>query len=235
MGKKPALTCIGDPLNAQIILFDTEYTAWEGSKARQWSELGEHREIIQIAAVRVALDEQLTELACFDCLVKPKHNPILSAYITALTGIQQAAVDTRGIGFPAAFAAFYAFCDQGRLPLFCYGDDPAVLQENFVLNQMDPAASTERSSAGAEAPLAVPAAFLAGIVDIRVMFEQAGIDTRQYTSGTVYQAVGAEFDQAAHNALHDVRSLAVTIRQLAKTGQMDKNWGKAVLPSGIAL
>jgi inhibitor of KinA sporulation pathway (predicted exonuclease) len=225
-----SLCCIGDPLNAQIILFDTEYTAWEGSKARQWSEPWEQREIIQIAAVRIALDEQLTERACFDCLVKPKHNPILSAYITALTGIQQAAVDTRGIGFPAAFAAFYAFCDQGRLPLFCYGDAPAVLQENFVLNQMDSAASS-----GVEAPLAVPAAFPAGINDIRVMFAQAGIDTRQYTSGTVYRAVGAEFDQAAHNALNDVRSLAVTIRQLAKLGQMDKNWVEAVMPRGKSL
>ena len=187
-----------------IILFDTEYTAWEGSKTRKWSQPWEHREIIQIAAVRI--DEQATELDSFDCLVKPGQNPVLSAYLIALTGIQQAAVDARGLCFTDAFAAFYAFCDQGRIPMFCYGDDPAVLAENFDLNKMG------------------PAAFPAGIYDIRVMFEQAGIDTRQYTSGTVYQAVGAEFDLAAHNALNDVRSLAVTLRELACTGRIETDW-----------
>jgi inhibitor of KinA sporulation pathway (predicted exonuclease) len=197
-------------LNPQIILFDIEYTAWEGSKARQWSEPWEHREIIQIAAVRI--DEQATELDCFDCLIKPGHNPVLSAYLIALTGIQQAAVDTKGLCFPDAFTKFYAFCDQGRVPLFCYGDDPAVLAENFGLNKMD------------------PAAFPAGIYDIRVMFERAGIDTRQYTSGTVHQAVGAEFDLAAHNALNDVRSLAVTLRELMRTGQIETDWIQTTLP-----
>jgi inhibitor of KinA sporulation pathway (predicted exonuclease) len=191
-------------LNPQIILFDTEYTAWEGSKARQWSQPWEHREIIQIAAVRI--DEQATELDCFDCLIKPAHNPTLSAYLIALTGIQQADVDTRGSCFRDAFARFYAFCDQGRTPMFSYGDDPAVLAENFGLNKM------------------APAVFPAGMHDIRVMFERAGIDTQKYTSGTVYQAVGARFDLAAHNALNDVRSLAVTLRELARMGKIETDW-----------
>jgi inhibitor of KinA sporulation pathway (predicted exonuclease) len=201
-------------LNSQIILFDTEYTAWEGSKARKWSEPWEHREIIQIAAVRVDVEKRMTELGYFDCLVKPNHNSILSPYLIALTGIQQAAVDTRGLCFADAFASFYAFCNQGHIPLFCYGDDPAILEENFSLNNMD------------------PAAFPAGMYDIRVMFEGAGIDTKQYSSGTVYQAVGAEFDHAAHNALNDVRSLAVTIRQLARMGQIGTGWVDAILPKG---
>jgi len=204
-----AVQTIGASLNSQIILFDTEYTAWEGSKARHWSEQWEHREIIQIAAIRI--DAQATELGRFDCLVKPEHNPVLSAYLIALTGIQQAAVDTQGLCFADAFAAFYAFCDQGRVPLFCYGDDPDVLTENFGLNHMD------------------PAAFPAGIYDIRNLFEQAGIDTCHYTSGTVYQAVGAEFDLGAHNALNDVRSLAVTLRKLTRTGRIEKDWIQAAL------
>ena len=187
-----------------IILFDTEYTAWEGSKTRKWSQPWEHREIIQIAAVRI--DEQATELDSFDCLVKPGQNPVLSAYLIALTGIQQAAVDAQGLCFADAFAEFYAFCNQGRMPLFCYGDDPDVLAENFGLNHM------------------VPATFPTGMYDIRVMFKQAGIDTQKYTSGTVYQAVGAEFDQRAHNALNDVRSLAATLRELTRKGQIETDW-----------
>jgi inhibitor of KinA sporulation pathway (predicted exonuclease) len=205
----PSEAIKGHPLSQHIILFDTEYTAWEGSKGRKWSEPWEHREIIQIAALRVELNQGVTELDWFDHLVKPKHNPVLSPYIIGLTGIEQAALDARGIGFAEAFAAFYAFCDQGCIPLFCYGDDPSVLDENCALNDIG------------------RITFHAGIHDIRDIFEQAGIDTRQYTSGTVYQAVGAEFDHSAHNALNDVRSLAVTIQHLTLAGQIENGWAEA--------
>ena len=187
----------------EIILFDFEYTAWEGSKARNWSESWEHREIIQIAAVRVSVDGEVVEIESFDCLVKPKQNPVLSPYIIHLTGIQQPEIDLRGLFFPQAFAQFFGFCDQGQIPLFCYGDDPAVLIENFSLNEMD-----------------CPA-FPAGVHDIRQIFEQAGVDTRPYTSGTIHQAVGLDFPHAAHNALNDVRSLAVTLHHLMQVGRID--------------
>jgi inhibitor of KinA sporulation pathway (predicted exonuclease) len=193
-------------LEQNLILFDLEYTAWPGSQARRWSEPWEHREIIQISAAQVAVNAAVTETACFDSLVKPARNPLLSPYISGLTGIEQAAVDQEGVSFPRAFAGFYAFCCQGQLPLFCWGDDPAVLFENFSLNDL------------ARPP------FPAGIYDLRPLFEQAGIDTRQYTSGTVYQAVGAAFDQAAHNALNDVRSLATTIRHLQLAGRIETDW-----------
>lgn len=186
-----------------MILFDFEYTAWEGSKARNWSEPWEHREIIQIAAVRIALNGSVTELGSFECFVKPKQNPHLSPYIRQLTGIQQAEIDLRGLCFQQAFASFYVFCHQGQTPLFCYGDDPAVLLENFALNEM-------------ECP-----AFPAGVHDIRLVFEQGGLDTGPYTSGTISQAVGIDFPHAAHNALNDVRSLAVTIQYLLREGRID--------------
>ena len=70
-------------MDHKIILFDIEYTAWEGSKARKWSEPWEHREIIQIAAIKMAFGEEVVETGCLDCLVKPKRNPLLSPYITS--------------------------------------------------------------------------------------------------------------------------------------------------------
>jgi inhibitor of KinA sporulation pathway (predicted exonuclease) len=197
-------------LNGTIILFDLEYTAWEGSKARNWSEPWEHREIIQIAAIRVAINGRVAELGCFDRLVRPKLNPILSPYITHLTGIQQEAMETWGTSFAEAFCAFYGFCDQGRLPLFCYGDDLAILLENFTLNNIE------------------SGMFPLMIRDIRPVFEAASIDTRLYSSGTVYQALGMEFDQAAHNALNDVRSLAVTLQQLMRMGKLKDGWVEKV-------
>jgi inhibitor of KinA sporulation pathway (predicted exonuclease) len=199
-------------MSQTIILFDLEYTAWEGSHARHWSEDWEHREIIQIAAIQITPTEEVIEMGHFDCLIRPTHNPLLSSYIIALTGIEQAALDARGITFPTALAAFYAFCGQGQIPLFCYGDDPGVMNENCLLNELE-----------------LPA-FPAGIYDIRLVFEGAGIDTRRYTSGTVHQAAGAIFEPAAHNALNDVRSMAVTLRQLIRQGRIGTDWAKVVKP-----
>jgi inhibitor of KinA sporulation pathway (predicted exonuclease) len=193
-------------MTASIVLFDTEYTAWEGSAARKWSEPWEHREIIQLAAIRVTLEDGLSELASFDRLVKPALNPILSEYITALTGIDQLAIDAHGVPFRQAFEGFYAFCESGRVPCFCWANDPAVLRENFALNRMP------------------DVEFPAGIYDIRALFESAGIDTRRYTSGTVHEAVDAPFEHAAHNALNDVRSMAVTIRCLRQAGRAGDDW-----------
>ncbi len=187
----------------QFILFDTEYTAWEGSQARRWSEPWEHREIIQIAAVRVAVERGYVETACFDRLVRPRLNPLLSDYIIRLTGIQQAEIDARGVPFAAAYGDFFSFCERGRLPLFSWGDDPGVLRENCAL---------------AELPFGD---YPAGLHDIRDVLEAAGIDTRLYSSGTVYQALGLDFAHASHNALNDVRSLAITLSELARQGRIN--------------
>jgi len=209
-------------LNHPIIVFDFEYTAWEGSKARNWSGPGEHREIIQIAAIKLSGNHCIAETTSFDRLVKPKHNRILSPYITTLTGIEQSAIDMHGQSFAEVFAAFYAFCDEGHIPCFCYGDDVSVLFENFFLNDVTPASFTD------------------GIYDIRATFEQAGVDTRPYTSGTLYQALGLEFNHNAHNALNDVRSLVLTLEELLRRGQVDASWliankarGKFLLPPGL--
>ena len=188
---------------AYLILFDTEYTAWEGSQQRRWSEPWEHREIIQIAAVKVAVEQGCAEIASFDRLIRPRINPILSDYISSLTGITQSEVDARGVSFAEAYRDFYSFCQQGCLPLFSWGDDPGVLRENCALSGL---------------PFGD---YPAGLHDIRDVFEAAGIDTRLYSSGTVYQALGLKFPHASHNALNDVRSLAVTLDGLARQGQID--------------
>jgi len=184
----------------RLILFDTEYTAWEGSQERRWSEPWEHREIIQIAALKVDLGQGCREIACFDRLVSPRRNPRLSSYITGLTGITQAEVDTHGVPYTGAYCDFYDFCEQGRLPLYSWGDDPGVLRENCSL---------------AGLPFGD---YPAGFHDIRDVLEAAGIDTQPYSSGTVYQALGLVFPHASHNALNDVRSLAVTLTELLRRG-----------------
>jgi hypothetical protein len=43
-----------DPLALNAFVFyDTEYTSWEGAMARNWSGPNEHRELVQLSAIRV--------------------------------------------------------------------------------------------------------------------------------------------------------------------------------------
>ena len=93
-----------------IVIFDLEFTAWEGSLERGWSEPWEAREIIQIGAVRVKDDAKLTEVGRLVMLVTPTKNPQLSDYIIALTGIDQDAIDTEGFDFEEALDVFMDFC-----------------------------------------------------------------------------------------------------------------------------
>lgn len=189
-------------MKQQIILYDTEYTAWEGSQERRWSEPWEHREIIQIAALRLGLSDGMAVEASFGRFVRPEQNPVLSEYITRLTGISQVDVDTQGVLFPAALREFYRFCGEGQLALFSWGDDPGVLRENCSL-------------CGVPFP-----EFPRGLHDIRDVMEAARIDTACYTSGTVWQALGLQLNLAAHDASNDVHNLLAALRELVRQGRV---------------
>ncbi len=117
-----------------LVVFDTEYTAWEGSNARGWSRPGEHREIVQIGAVKLAREPGLGEVDTFDLLVRPRINPRLSDYFIALTGITQADVESRGLPFAEALDAFAAFVDDTVGAVFSFGNDQWVVAENCRLN-----------------------------------------------------------------------------------------------------
>jgi hypothetical protein len=62
------------------VVFDLEFTAWEGSVAARWSRPGEHTEVVQIGAVKLDA-ERLTIVEEFAMLVKPRVNPALSDYL----------------------------------------------------------------------------------------------------------------------------------------------------------
>lgn len=110
-----------------MIVFDLEWTTWEGAWQRKWSGPGEHREIVQIGAVRVAAD--FTEMASLNLLVRPRLNSILSDYFIDLTGISQSDLDQNGVDIAEALARFEHFC--GDEPEVCSnGPDHLVIEEN---------------------------------------------------------------------------------------------------------
>ncbi len=125
------------PAGTNLIIFDLEFTAWEGSHQRDWSEPWEYREIIQIGAVHVAQGrDNLVVDGELDILVRPTVNPELSDYITNLTGITNVMIDGAGVPFLQALHFLEAFVDDDDL-LLCNGLDGVILRENCIINAID--------------------------------------------------------------------------------------------------
>ena len=182
------------PLPREFVLFDTEFTAWPGSQDRHWTGPGEHRELIQIGAIRV---RDIVEVGCFMTYVRPTLNPTLSDFIMDLTAISQKHVD-EAPPFPEALTAFEEFV--GELPAYSWGSDADVFDENGLIAGDARRLSRERFRD--LKPTIVP--FLAA----------RGIDESRYSSGTLHQAFDVPATGRAHDALNDVRNLLVALREL---------------------
>jgi len=164
--------------------------------ARRWLAPGEFKEVIQIGAVRVTSDFSLIET--FECLVRPRVNPVLSRYIENLTGISNAAVAARGLDFAEAYERFVAFA--GSLPLLAFGRDDLILRDNLRLYGL--------TSASAMPP----------VVDIRRWLIANGIDVKGMHACDVGPRAGVAFDGHTHDGLADALSVAAGIRALMTQG-----------------
>ena len=189
----------------QIIIFDTEFTAWEGSTQRNWSLDWEHREIIQIAAVKVDLSPSGAQVvSSFNTLVKPTINPALSDYIIQLTGIEQHVLDEMGVDYPAALQQMYLFSQQGTLPCYSWGNDKNVLIDNCLLNVID-----------------MPQ-FSAGFYNLNTTIRNANIDGAHLCSGELASHLGLDLQGHVHNALYDVRSIALALNHWFDQGLLSE-------------
>jgi inhibitor of KinA sporulation pathway (predicted exonuclease) len=181
-----------------LVLFDLEFTAWEGSMARSWSLPHEHREIVQIGAVRLGT-EALEEQATLDLLVVPRINPRLSDYFVELTGISNEEVAARGHDFAHAYQEFLAFV--GDAPVGCFGRDDRVLMENLALYALRDLPRPPRA------------------IDFRAWIVAHGVDLTGVHSGMVAGQLGLAFTGRIHNALDDARSLATAVRHFVAQGE----------------
>lgn len=180
-----------------LVIYDTEYTAWEGSIARNWKGPGEHREIVEIGAIRLSRSN-LAEEAAFSVLVKPEKNPILSDYFVRLTGITNQMIAGEGLAFADALARFDAFAGQAEL--FAYGRDDKVMGETAALQGISFA----------------PARWATH--DLRDWFQQSGLDVTRLHSSDLAPAAGAPRAMHPHRALDDARAIAAAIRALIAKG-----------------
>ena len=185
----------------QIVVFDTEYTTWEGAMERKWSGPNEHRELVQIAAQIVDIESEKV-IDSFERLVIPTINPILSDYFVSLTGITQAEVLERGDNFETVYQAFDTW--TAGLPIFSFAQslestsDRGVLEENLRLYNSSLKLDPNRYGT------------------LTALFRGAGIDTTKYSSGEIYSALQLPLEGHVHNAMHDVNSLVATLFAVKK-------------------
>ncbi|GAB3740873.1 3'-5' exonuclease [Microlunatus parietis] len=186
-----------------FVVFDLEFTSWPGANAADWSAPGQLREIIQIAALRLAADtyEVVDE---FEALVRPVQNPTLSPYVSELTGIEQGELDRQGRPPAAALGAFLGFCRQQVV--VSYGNDMVVLGENVGWAR----------SRGEQ----VANGFLgSGFVNLRPLINSLAPATASANAGRLWSVLGLPRPGAAggqHSALFDCHSLAVALRELGR-------------------
>ena len=185
------------PRPAEVVVFDTEFTAWLGSMARAWAGSGEHKEIVQIGAV--VLDAaSLEERQAFAVLIRPVLNPMLSDYLVDLTGITNERLAAEGVEFATGVTRFVEFA--GARPLYAYGRDDRII-----------AANAERL----RRPDLWPGLPTTNLKDwlLKVGIPLAGIH-----SGNLAAHVGSKSQGIAHDALIDARSLAEAVRYLVAKG-----------------
>ena len=182
-------------LPSSFILFDTEYTAWEGSLERNWSGQNEYQEIVQIGAIKVD-NQKLAEVGSLVIFVKPKLNPDLSNYFIRLTGITRQTLDKKGVDFRPALIKFKKWC--GQLPIYSYGGDESMLKGNCGFLKIPFPLQTLQFH------------------DIRDIFESHGISAEKYFSGSIVEAFGKKSSRQAHDALNDARSILDGLIELNK-------------------
>jgi inhibitor of KinA sporulation pathway (predicted exonuclease) len=179
------------------VIFDLEFTAWEGSMQHAWTRPGEFREIVQIGAVRLG-PGNLRPVDEFELLILPRLNPVLSGFFTELTGITNEDMAKRGVDFVTGYRAFLDFAAGAQL--WAHGRDDLVIAANLQLY-------------GWDKHLSVPP-----YTNAILWFLEQGVDLRGKHACDAPEAAGAVFTGRKHNALDDARGVAAAIRAMIEKG-----------------
>jgi len=178
------------------VVYDLEFTAWEGSMANHWLRPGEFQEVVQIGALKV--DAEFAAGETLDVLVRPRLNPVLSSYLERLTGITNEDVRARGVDFVQAYCEFAAFA--GSLPIIAFGRDDLVFANNLRLYGLT------------DFPPLPP------YLNIIPWMAEQGIEMRGLHACDAGPAAGVPFGGHKHNAVDDALSVASGIRALMARG-----------------
>ena len=184
----------------RIIILDMEWTAWEGSWARNWQGPGEFREVIQIGLLALRNDHNLTEIDAAQFLVQPTMSPMLSDYIINLTGITQDDIEASAIPLSEAVDATETFIGDAPI-IYSMGYDGDVLRKNC-------------EQAGVTFPLE-PTLFHSAIPMIAAFAERP---ENEMMSSRLPKILDFSPPGQAHDALSDCRCIAEAFRLMRAQG-----------------
>ena len=119
------------------IVMDMEWNQpWPGSpSAKKVLPVQIRGEIIQIGAVRVTEDQQVTDE--FQIMIKPKYYRHLNRRVSKLTGIKESQLREEGVPFPEAIEQFNQWCGEDIVFLTWGFDDIGILRENLQLFELN--------------------------------------------------------------------------------------------------
>ncbi len=180
----------------EIVILDTEYTSWAGSLERNWSGPREHKEIVQIAAIAVDANN-LTELGHCSLLTRPIINPNLSNYFIELTGITNEIIAKEKL-FHETIMEYRNFL--GGRPVYACGEEGEIIAANLYINKINDLLELTR------------------VHNLRPWFCSNGLNAEEIPSGKLHEHVGIPLNGRTHDALHDVRSILVSIKYLVQNG-----------------
>jgi hypothetical protein len=189
---------------SHFIIFDTEYTTWEGAQDRNWSNENEYREIVQIGALKINRND-LSVVETLNLFVKPVRNPVLSDFFKTLTHISQQNVDQRDMNFIDAYHRFVDFCDENLV--FSYGGDETLLAENVGLEY-----GTRNKFRHGKMSYS----------DLRFYLVRLEPQAKSYNSGRLWQYFNLPKPHEAdeHDALFDCYSILAAMRHLIARGEI---------------
>jgi inhibitor of KinA sporulation pathway (predicted exonuclease) len=178
------------------VVFDLEFTAWEGSMESRWTRPQEYPEVVQIGGVKLDA-ESLAHIGDFEMLVKPRVNPVLSDYLIRLTGITNEMMASAGVDFIIAYRAFLDFVGDAKM--FAFGRDDLIFANNLKLYAWE--------------GLPIPS-----YANANPWFKENGIDLKGKHACDAGELAGVPFVGRKHTALADAKSVAAGIAALIKRG-----------------
>ena len=178
------------------IVMDMEWNQpWPGSpSSKKVLPVQIRGEIIQIGAVRITEDQQVTDE--FQVLIKPKYYRHLNRRVSKLTGIKETQLREEGVPFPEAIESFRSWCGEDIVFLTWGFDDIGILRENLMLFQLD-------------------TAFTEKWYNAQMIFNaQTDGSSAQKALKTAMEIFGIEATRPAHDALGDAYHTALICARL---------------------
>lgn len=180
-------------MQQSFVLFDTEYTSWQGCVTNGWDESkNQYKELLQIGALRVQKDT-FTIIDTFQTFCRPVRNPQLSEYIMMLTGIAQSTVD-KAETFQPVIRQFEQWV--GDRELFSFGDDYDIFRLNAEYSNIQLNIPARQSH------------------NLKLSMKEAGFPTDLYHSGILCTYYDKTPEGKDHNALADAQNVLITLREM---------------------